>query len=120
MPSKEPAPSAGTAEQAGPNGLSMAVSLPEPAMLSSDAEADAAAFGEESDVVESEPLSEQALRASGRTAAAARVTAVRRIRVFTMSLLWVTAARAAFSGEGEKGCRGSGSQGVRESGFSRR
>lgn len=77
----------GTEEQAEPNGLSMAVSLPAPAMLSSDAGADAEAFDEESDLAESSPLSEQALRASGRTAAAARVTAVRRIRVFMVSLL---------------------------------
>jgi hypothetical protein len=77
----------GTAEQAEPKGWSAEEVLPEPAMLSSDAEADAAAFDEESDLVESPLLSEQALRASGRTAAAARVTAVRRIRVFMMSLL---------------------------------
>jgi hypothetical protein len=56
-------------------------------MLSSDGDADAAAFEEESGLAESSPLSEQALRASGRTAAAARVTAVRRIRVFMVNLL---------------------------------
>jgi hypothetical protein len=61
-------------------------------MPSSDAEAGADAFDEESDLVESEPLSEQALRARGRTAAAARVTAVRRIRVFMVFLLLVDAA----------------------------
>ncbi|MYQ69227.1 hypothetical protein GTY92_38495, partial [Streptomyces sp. SID4950] len=48
---------------------------------SSEADADADAFEEESDDAESLPLSEQALRASGRTVAAARTTAVRRIRV---------------------------------------
>jgi hypothetical protein len=63
-------------------------------MPSSDVGAEALAA--ESDLVEplplSSPLSEQALRARGRTAAAATVMAVRRIRVFIMILLLTDAA----------------------------
>ncbi|GAB2926101.1 hypothetical protein GCM10027075_27870 [Streptomyces heilongjiangensis] len=94
MPSKEPAPLSGTAEQAEPKGLSAEAPLPEPVMPSSDAEADADAFvfDEESEEAESPPLSEQALRVSGRTAAAATVTAMRRREVFKVLLLCVTAA----------------------------
>jgi hypothetical protein len=53
-------------------------------MLSSGVVADAEAFEEVSDLAESLslPLSEQALRASGSTAAVATVTAMRRMRVF--------------------------------------
>ncbi|GHA10802.1 hypothetical protein GCM10010372_08330 [Streptomyces tauricus] len=51
---------------------------------------------EESDEAESLPLSEQALRDSGRTVAAATITAIRLMRVFMVILLWVDTAAAAF------------------------
>jgi hypothetical protein len=65
-----------------PKGRSAEVADVEPVMLSSGVVADAEAFEEVSDLAESLPLSEQALRASGSTAAVATVTAMRRMRVF--------------------------------------
>lgn len=56
--------------------------LSESPMLSSEAVAAADALEDVSDLAESLPLSEQALSARGRTAAAATVMAARRIRVF--------------------------------------
>nr|BFD88529.1 hypothetical protein StreXyl84_79300 [Streptomyces sp. Xyl84] len=79
MPSKEPAPSFGTAEQAAPKGWS-AVVAPAPAMSSSDGEAGAEAGADDAsdEDAESLPLSEQAAKASGSSVAAAAVTARRR------------------------------------------
>ena len=75
MPSKEPAPSFGTEEQAGPNGSSMLPAMPEePAEASSEAGAEADAFAE-LDASLSLLSLEQAVRAIGRTAAVAKATA---------------------------------------------
>lgn len=82
MPSKEPAPSCGTEEQAGPNGSSVpAMSPPLPADGSSGvAGAEEAAWAESDEPLS--PSSEQAARDRGRTAAATTATAERRIRAF--------------------------------------
>ncbi len=81
MPSKLPAPSFGTEEQAGPNGSFGACSFSMPSDFSG-------LCCEAADDGDSAALSllseEQAARLTGRIAAAATATAVRRIRVVNM------------------------------------